>query len=320
MTASSAADCGCLYFPPDHRLPAKYGLGAAALRYAALGYAVIPLERGGKRPHALLGDRGGIHLASRDPDVIKEWFSLDMAANIGVATGSVNRLAVIDLDVKGGRNGLQSFCLFTQQHGLVVPSGPVARTPSGGYHIWLRVNGAVPERPGILPGVDVKGDGGLVVAPPSMRLAVPLDRSGGTSGEVPVPYEWAAGCPHWLPGAPGWLGAWLRSAPAASTALRQSQDSAAAPPGGVPERGSRNREIYRLACSLYRRHGTGTAGAARVLEEIREVYAKTDKTDFGWAEVLTCLESARRWAQGRSEAEQRLADEFMGWMRSGGWG
>jgi hypothetical protein len=320
------SDCSCFYFEPDHRLPKRYGLGAAALRYAALGYAVIPLARGGKRPHQMLGDRGGIHLASKDPDQIMDWWGLDMVANIGVATGSDNRLAVVDLDVKGGQDGPGEWLAFLSRMGSSVPYwAPHVQTPSGGWHVWMRAE-ATPERPGILPGVDIKGDGGLVVAPPSMAMIQPASRPGERgSGEVPVPYEQAGGCPHAVPDAPPWFGQWLAEAPPAPRAgggtvsgapvdeVLETYMQAGLPPG------MRNRELYRTACGLYRRHGTHTAGSAQVMEIIRGIYANTDKTDFGWNEVLTCAESARRFVETSTARENARNAEFLGWLERRPW-
>jgi hypothetical protein len=73
---------------------------------------------------------------------------------------------------------------------------------------------------------------------------------------------------------------------------------------GVPE-GSRNREIYRIACRLFRVHGTGPDGAQQVRGMVREVYDKTDKRDFPWREVLVCVESARRFVE-RAVARERI--------------
>lgn len=287
-----------------------------------MGYAVLPLARGGKRPHRMLGERGGVHRASRDPEEIREWWSLDMAANVGVATGSASRLVVLDLDVKHGADGVAQLAGFMEANGLSMPLPVVgAVTPSGGWHQWLRVpDGAVvPERPGILPGVDVKGDGGYVVACPSMLAVVPHDRSGGGTGEVHVPYEWKTGCPHEAPGAPAWLGYWAQSA--ASVSRADSRDHPGdRDEGDVPDEsaglevGSRNRSMYRLACSLYRKLGTDPQASSAVLERLRAVWDRTDHHDFGWSEVLTCAESARRFIERSRAWEDARNQKFLEWL------
>lgn len=317
------APCDHFTFRADDPLTNSLGLGSAALRYAGLGYAVIPLARGGKRPHRMLGDRGGIHLASRDPQVVYNWWRSDIAANIGVATGSVNSLMVIDLDVKGGSNGPMELESFLAAYPLTLPYDVVARTPSGGWHLWLRAYGEVPERPGIRPGVDVKGDGGLVVAPPSLQVFTPDDRSGGTTGEVTVPYEWVQGCPHAVPDAPPWSLDWIAHADPAprENAHASTGDTGKVNVAGAVEHGvavgSRNREIYRIACRLYREHGTHPDGARIVRETVRSVWERTDQHDFPWREVMVCIESARRFIEREVERERLPLDRmasFSAWL------
>ena len=88
---------------------------------------------------------------------------------------------MIDLDRKGGADGPREFWGWLAGHGLELPPGiPYASTPSGGRHLWLRVppGRIVPSRNGVLPGVDVKGDNGYVVASPSGVAVRPLPRPG----------------------------------------------------------------------------------------------------------------------------------------------
>jgi hypothetical protein len=282
-----------------------------ALRYASWGYAVLPCERGGKKPHRMLPPQGGVHWATKDPALIRRWWSNDPAASIGVATGQVSALAVLDLDVKGEHNGITEWGKFTTFNWAGF-GHPWARTPSGGVHVWMRVPAgySVPERPGILPGVDFKGDGGLVIAPPSARLVMPLGTDGERVEPVPVPYEWAGGCPCSTPGSPDWVLRWAAKAPLNSTA------SADPPPDvgelrktGVPV-GERNHTVYRVACGLYRRYGTHQDVSMIVLNIIREIWEASDQRDFGWREVLVCVESARKFIE-RQRTADRLA--FTAW-------
>lgn len=311
-------------FAPGDPVASRIGLGAAALRYARLGYAVLPLARGGKRPHRMLPlDPGGVYNASHSPLLIEGRWTNDNAANVGVATGSPSSLVVIDLDVKGTVNGVESFGCFLQGCGLELPAGPRVHTPSGGMHLWLRWwdGWKVPERPSILPGVDIKGDGGLVVAPPSMLLHSPSPRPGDQPGDgmpVPIPYYWKDGCPCEAPMAPKWLGQWASNAPSVSADGSTHEIGEPVPEldelvkTGV-EQGQRNDTLYKLACSLYRKNGTSAEASLKVIEDVRAVYdgPKFDRSGMDWHEVLVILQSARKFIESRWQAEEADRQEWL---------
>lgn len=312
---------GCFTFAADDPDVRAYGIGAAALRYARLGFAVLPLESGAKRPHPVLVPHG-VRQATRDAAAIRDWWSQAPGANIGVACGSASRLAVIDMDCKNELDGKREFGRFLYQHegyAASVLRAPCASTPSGGWHMWLRVPDGVrvPERPGILPGVDAKGDGGYVVAAPSGLLRQVGDRSGQGGGMAGVPYRWAAGCPCSVPYAPPWLVPWLEQAQPAGTYRQDKQDRQDS--GDVPDGtgglvpGSRNRDMYRYACAQYRRCGTDPEGAAEVLRRCRELWQQSDTAGFGWSEVLTCIASARQFIEKARHTENEQARSFLGW-------
>lgn len=290
-------------------LVAAYGIGASALRYQSQGYAVLPLARGRKRPHRMLGDSGGVHWATIDPKAAKWCWSRDPAANLGVACGSPSRLVVIDLDVKNGADGPGNLWRYMQENDLGLPGPSIVATPSGGVHLWLRTprGERIPGRNGILPGVDVLGDGNLVVAPPSMSMIT--DRSG---EQVPVPYRWTSGCFCDAGECPPWVLSWVASAGPGSGGGHGSDedvDLTAMREKGVPT-GSRNREMYRAACSLHRR-----LDPEQVLEELMVIWLAGDISGMPWQEVLTLNESARKFIEGEKQRERKLRDD---WLRGHG--
>lgn len=316
--------CACLDF--DARSPlARLYLGFPALRYQQQGYAVLPAGRGVKQPHRMLGDRGGVHWATTDPAMPPWAWGQDPAANIAVATGWRSRLVVIDLDVKAGADGPSEWGRFLGSNRLAMPATlPCwAETPSGGMHIWLRTpaGAAVRGVQGILPAVDVKGDGGYVLAAPSMLMQSAAPRPGGRDGGVvPVPYRWTSGCPCSVPEAPAWLLPWLAAAPAAVA-------SGVTLPGGGPgpdletlastgiPKGHRNSELYRLACSRFR--ARGTSDLAGVLDDLRRVLHASDRSGFGDEELLTIARSAQAFVAGSVDTERRRQDEIrekVGWL------
>lgn len=139
-------------------------LGSAAARYAARGVAVFPVEPRGKRPRT----RRGFLDASIDPRQVERWWRADGNANVGIATGRRSGLVVLDVD---GDPGAESLADLERQHGALPRTASVV-TPRGGQHYWFKHPGAeVPCSAGRLgPGLDVRGDGGYVLAPPSVGV------------------------------------------------------------------------------------------------------------------------------------------------------
>ena len=133
----------------------------SALELWRSGFSVIPIQPGGKRPLV-----PWIEYQSRKPveEEIHQWWQQYPNANIGIVTGKVSRIVVIDLDSdKGGNeNGAK---IYEQ-----APTDLIVKTGRGGYHLYYRYPEDVdhiPNRVSLLPGVDVRADGGYVVAPPS---------------------------------------------------------------------------------------------------------------------------------------------------------
>ena len=137
-----------------------------ALAYAELGWAVFPLIPNSKRPLT----QNGFKDASKDPEVIRRWWLEHPTANIGLVTGEISGLVVVDVDVKNGAQGMAS--LDSIQN--MTPTLTV-QTPSGGLHFYYLAPGTVRCRTGLLPGIDIKADGGYVVAPGSQIDGKPYE-------------------------------------------------------------------------------------------------------------------------------------------------
>jgi len=152
-----------------------------AIWYAARGWPVFPIKTWSKvpairNPHELgsaeraacKGECGrlghGCHDASTDLSVVQmELFTgADCNYNIGIATG--HQMDVIDIDPVGHRE--MSERLEANPALLTVPLLGIAMTPRGGYHLWVPVTGRG-NAAAIWPGIDYRGRGGYVVAPPS---------------------------------------------------------------------------------------------------------------------------------------------------------
>ena len=179
-------------------------LSAAALGYAERGWAVFPLHgivngvcTCGRRDCSSPGKhplvRRGLHEATTDACVVKEWWRRWRSANIGVATGSEPGIVVIDIDLPTAFESLGRLI------GAQLPTTLTGLTGGGGLHLIYRCNdenlgnsaGRLPGLDDDLPGIDLRGNGGYVVAPPSTH------RSGGS-------YDWLdpnvpiAPAPDWL--------------------------------------------------------------------------------------------------------------------------
>lgn len=148
----------------------EYSLRQYALAYAKMGMAVFPLAPGTKRPIT----KNGFHEASTDPAVINSWWKRNPNFNIGIATGQMSGgLVVIDLDIDEdkGKFGDETLREWEAEHGKL-PDTCRTITGRGGSHLLYRVDREVscsacrPEDP---RGVDIRGDGGYFVAPPSIH-------------------------------------------------------------------------------------------------------------------------------------------------------
>ena len=138
----------------------------AALDYGRLGWSFIPIEPRGKRP--LIPWEVFQHRRP-EPTEAADWYRRWPDANIAVVTGAVSGLVVVDLDPQHGAD--TSLAQLEQAHGPLVQTVEV-RTGGGGRHLYYAHPGEVlRNRVGLAPGVDLRGDGGYAVAPPSIHAS-----------------------------------------------------------------------------------------------------------------------------------------------------
>jgi hypothetical protein len=180
--------------------------GQAALAYARQGWPVFPCHHPVRRGCSCGNDdcsspakhprtRRGLHDATTNREVVRRWWRSWPQANVAVRTGAVDGtpgpgFVVLDIDPPHGGNN--SLAALLSGHGPL-PDTAVVRTGSGGMHLYF----AHPGRPvrnsagtRLGPGLDVRADGGYVIAPPSRHV----------SG---VDYRW--GPARDLAPLPGWL-------------------------------------------------------------------------------------------------------------------
>jgi hypothetical protein len=132
-----------------------------ALYYAARGWSVVPVRRGEKMP--AIPWHQFQHRRASDAE-IRDWFA-DPSMGCGIVTGAISNLFVVDFD---GEEGAATHARIARQLGI----GPTSLTGGGGTHVLFRHPGQrVPTRKALAPGMDIRGDGGFIVAPPSMHAS-----------------------------------------------------------------------------------------------------------------------------------------------------
>jgi Bifunctional DNA primase/polymerase, N-terminal len=147
---------------PDHQARLD-----AALATVEGGIPVFPC-----RPDKTPFTAHGFHDASLDPDQVRYWWARWVpGANIGVPTGQVSGLVAVDIDCKHEVDGFASWTALMTELGVDYHPTFSHVTPTGGFH-WFYEHPGVPvtNTVGLVPGVDIRGDGGYVLIPPSTGI------------------------------------------------------------------------------------------------------------------------------------------------------
>jgi hypothetical protein len=162
---------------------------APALGYSRLSLPIFPIRACEKGPPLT---PHGFYDASANEAQIRNWWTRWPFANIGLPTGATSKLLVLDFDPRnGGPTGRSE---IIRQFGSMPETCEVI-TGGGGRHIYFFYEGGpVPKQ--LAPGVDLKGDGGYVVAPPSIHPSGARYRIDGLEG--PRAFLNIAAAPDWL--------------------------------------------------------------------------------------------------------------------------
>ena len=202
----------------------------AAQRYLARGWVVLPLRARDKRP---LVSWEPLQTARPSAQQVTDWFNRWPNANIGIVTGEISNLVVLDIDPKHG--GDVSRERLERQFGPL-PATVEAVTGGAGCHLYFtHPGGLIRNRIGLAQGIDLRGDGGYIVAPPSIH------RSGGL-------YAWLAGrSPDEI--ALAALPRWILISSGGARGKRTLSDWRQLVRDGVPE-GQRNSSIASLTGHL----------------------------------------------------------------------
>ena len=247
----------------------------AALGYARRGIPVFPVR--GKLPLTEHGFRD----ASTEADVIRKWWLRLPDANIAIPTGSLSHLVVLDVDPRHG--GTESLAALEAKH-RALPETLQARTGGGGRHFFFALADGqiIRNSAGKLgPGLDLRGDGGYVVVPPSVHP------------ETKELYRWANKAK------PAPVPAWFIEALSASVLVIESVSDASIPAG------ERNDTLVRIAGAMRRRGCTRPAIEAALLAE----NAQRCSPPLSNNEVLAIAHSVCRYTPERPRAPEAQKPE-----------
>jgi hypothetical protein len=277
-----------------------------ALRYARRGWPVVPVhstqndrctcgkddcQSPGKHPRT----GHGIKDATTDENKIEHWWAKWPHANIGIATGYLSGLLVLDVDPRhGGDESLKGIL-----SGVRVPETPTVRTGGGGRHFYFKcpTDLRVRSRNSILPGLDVKADGGYAIAPPSQTMRK---------------YLWLHGLTHQkvkLASLPPWLTNFLTK-PKRKNGLNDAAN------GGPVTEGRRHDFLLRAAGGL-RRQGATTQDIEAALLAVNQIRCSPPLPD---EEVQRIAESAEHWKPVANGSEYIESAEGLFWMKTTGMG
>jgi hypothetical protein len=145
-----------------------------ALTYVAKGWHVFPVPPGEKKSYKSAKFSDGRQWgATTDAEEVNRDFQRWPDANVGIVTGPKSGFFVVECDTPEGHDvdGIASLAMVVAKHGAL-PETLMAESPSGSLHHYFKYPDSIKitnTASRIAPGIDVRGDGGMVVAPPSVK-------------------------------------------------------------------------------------------------------------------------------------------------------
>jgi len=277
---------------------------SSALYYASLSIPVFPthsmIDRdgilrcsckqafdcnfSGKHPKT----RKGYKDATTKSERIREWWSRYPDANIGLATGKRSGFFVVDIDIKHG--GDEAFEAMQDDYRYLlksdyepIPPTLIAKTGSGGFHYYFKYPADVSIKTSssqVRLGIDIRSDGGYVLAPPSNH------KSGKNYGwwlsDIEI-YE-----------APNWLIKEILEADEESASTNTWLKPTSAPrklTGEVIEKGNRNSFLFTYGCGLV--NSFSPQEVATRISEINEFCCSPPLSEREVSHILKNIEGYR---------------------------
>lgn len=259
----------------------------AALEYEQHGFSIIPVRQD-KKPYIQWKEFQG---RKATPAEIEEWWREWPDAMIGIVTGKVSDLFVVDCDSQEGYEAIE-------EHLPDSLEVPMVRTPRDGWHLYFRYPGhGLTIGAGVVPGVDFRGESGYVIAPPSVN----------GNGKA---YAWQDGLgifdvsPAALP--EELLNVFINNNTNTYIDTRLIHADSSSPSPEMFRQGRRDEDLFHIAYSLYR--------GEMPENEIRQVIVSLGKNctpPFPEHEIEAKLQSARKRYQQR---DRNIAEEVRVWV------
>jgi hypothetical protein len=281
----------------------------SALSYAERGWLVIPLHSPsqdgcsckspkchsiGKHPRT----RRGLKDATTNAILIRKWFEKWPDANVGIVTGMESALVVLDVDDKDEGKGSNTLAALLEANEDATTT-MIVRTGNGRHIYYLHPGGTLKNSVGHLgAGLDIRADGGYVVAPPSRH----------SNGEI---YAVEQNLKVERP--PAWLLAMIEARKRDNYAIELVPRPDLSGPLTIIE-GSRNNELFKIACRLRGREGMEKRDLERVLMSYNEEICLPA---LGIEEVLQIVASACRYPMEKpaEKSLKRQNENPLYWFR-----
>ena len=233
--------------------------------YLLGGLEIFPCKKNKKEPLTLHGYKD----ASLDEKVVNDWWDKYPNANIGLPTGKVNNLVVVDVDVKNDAGGMNSLKQLENECGKF--DTKIVNTPSGGRHYYFNYPDDVDTikcKTNLMSGIDIRADGGYVIAPGSSIDGNPYEFEDEDAQIAELPQKL------------------LEKLTSNMTTYKDYEVSASEVMNGV-EQGNRNNSIFKLASKL---RGDDIP---RAIAEKQILFAAQNCTPaLSAREAMRCLDSA----------------------------
>ena len=264
----------------------------AALEYEFLGFSIIPCDQI-KTPKIRWLPYQKKAAAEKE---IKEWWGKWPDANVGIVTGPISGIYVIDIDSPEGKEAIKPFISDS-------PVPPTVNTPKGGQHLYYKY----PEidlgnTTRLIKDCDSRGFGGYVMAPPSI----------GENGRV---YSWEKGLSlndMSLPDLPKQYVSYIKNYNkyyirecVTGGARAENEKDKTATASNIFEPGTRDKNLHTIARSLAK----DNKSKDYILQVLLAIMKSWGEYDEKWANDK--IKSVFKWLE---EKREHLGEEIRGWV------